>query len=288
MATRELVVITGCSSGIGLETAILLSERFHVVAGVRSIGDAEKLRELGKPHLEPVMLDITKATHREAVAARVAALSSGKGLWALVNNAGIVPVGPVELLGAEALRQALETNLLGGFELLHVLLPHLRERRGRVINVGSVVTTMPYPFSAPYVASKRALQSVTHALSTELSPWDVAVTYLEPGNIRTGVWDKLRSSGTAVFDSGPEVLSHIYRKAYDRGRRLSDWLERGGSRPSIVARAIENLLLQRKPPVRLRVGWDARFLWPILGALPPALHDWLWRRLLSPTPAQTE
>lgn len=135
MDTRELVVITGCSSGIGLETALLLSERFHVLAGVRSKGDAERLRALGKPHLEPVMLDVTKATHREAVAARVSALSSGKGLWALINNAGIVPVGPVELLGAESLRQALETNLLGGFELLQVLLPHLRERRGRVINV---------------------------------------------------------------------------------------------------------------------------------------------------------
>lgn len=280
MAARELVVITGCSSGIGMETAILLSERFHVLAGVRSKGDAEKLRALGKPNLEPVMLDVTKAPHREAVAARVASLSSGKGLWALVNNAGIVPVGPVELLGAESLRQALETNLLGGFELLQLLLPHLRARRGRVVNVGSVVTTMPYPFSAPYVASKRALQSVTHALSTELSAWDVAVTYLEPGNIKTGVWDKLRTSGTAVFDSGPEVLSRTYRNAYDRGRNLSDWLERAGSSPSVVARAIENLMLQRKPPVRLRVGWDARFLWPLLGALPPGAHVWLWRRLL--------
>lgn len=281
MATRELIVITGCSSGIGLETAILLSERFHVLAGVRSKVDADKLRALGKLHLEPVILDVTQASHRDAVAARVAALSSGKGLWALINNAGIVPVGPVELLGGESLRQALETNLLGGFELLQVLLPHLRERQGRVVNVGSLVSSCYQPFSAPYSASKRALASLTDALATELAPWKVSVTFLEPGNIKTGVWDKLRQSGASIFASGPESIRETYMKSYGRGLELSHWLERTGSRPSVVARAIQKLMIQRRPPVRLRVGWDARLLWPVLGALPPGVHIWLWRHILQ-------
>ncbi|MCH9734695.1 MAG: SDR family NAD(P)-dependent oxidoreductase, partial [Actinomycetia bacterium] len=161
------VLVTGAGRGIGYAIAEHLASRgWDVIAGVRTERDATRLTEAG---MTPVILDITNADH-------VAALGDSlpERLDAVVNNAGVVVGGPMEVVTPEELRRQLEINVVGQVAVTQAVLPRLRASGGRVVFMSSVNGRVSFPVFGPYCGSKFALEAVADALRMELVPWNIA------------------------------------------------------------------------------------------------------------------
>ena len=184
------VVVTGASSGIGEATALRLANAgFAVFAGVRREEDAEALRLRG---VRPVRLDVRDAAQVAAAAQEVRGALGPAGLVALVNNAGVVVPGPLEFVPLDKLRGQFEVNVIGQVAVIQAFLPLLRETRGRIVNISSIDGRIATPLLGPYVASKFALEGLSDALRRELRPWGIQITLIEPGAIKTRIWEKGR------------------------------------------------------------------------------------------------
>ena len=170
----KTVLITGCSSGYGLETARhFLAQGWHVVATMRT-PRAELLPR--SEHLRVLPLDVTKP---ESIAA---ALEAAGPIDVLVNNAGLGLFGAFEATPMATVREIFETNTFGMMAMTQAVLPQFRLRRsGLVINVTSTVTLAPMPLVAAYTASKTAIEGFTESLAFELEPFGVRVKLVEPG-----------------------------------------------------------------------------------------------------------
>jgi NAD(P)-dependent dehydrogenase (short-subunit alcohol dehydrogenase family) len=191
------LLITGVSTGIGHDSArAFLAKGYRVFGTVRTAVDAERLRgELGAG-FEPLVLDVTDG---EAVAAQVAALSEKLGdgcLGGLINNAGIALPGPLSEQSFDAIRKMFDVNLFGVLAITRACLPLLGLRSdhpcapGKVINISSGAGKISIPFLGAYVASKHALEGMSHSLRRELMPWNIPVVVVGPGNVKTAIWSK--------------------------------------------------------------------------------------------------
>lgn len=282
-ATRGTIVLTGSSSGIGASCARLLArEGYRVFAGRRDVEQTGEPEHVGAGTIVPLPLDVTAdesvAIAREEVERL---LVPGEALAGLVNNAGTVVVGPAELVGTDSLREQIEVNLIGAVRVSRAFLPLLRRSRGRIVNVGSLTARMTFPFGGPYSASKAALAAMSHAMRRELRPHGVHVALLEPGNIRTGIWDKhVRSVEALLEEAEPEA-----RRAYEQDLRadveMVRRIQRGGGNPDTVARAVLHALRSEKPKSRYAVGLDAKVLTALLRFLPSAASDRLIARFMG-------
>jgi len=167
-------LITGCSSGFGLETAKLFLENgWRVVATMRN-PDPETLPP--SENLTVLPLDVTDA------ASIASALEQAGEIDVLVNNAGFGAAVPIELIEPETARQLFETNMLGTLAMLQAVLPGFRKRRsGTVINVTSSATLKPLPLVSVYRASKTAVNALTESLAVEMEPFGVRVHMVLPG-----------------------------------------------------------------------------------------------------------
>ncbi|MDR6291491.1 MULTISPECIES: SDR family oxidoreductase [Inquilinus] len=168
------VVITGCSSGFGLETAKLFLERgWKVIATMRN-PKADILP--ASDNLVVLRLDVTDP------ASIASAMEQAGEIDVLVNNAGFGAAVPVELIKPETARQLFETNTLGTLATLQAVLPKFRERRaGVIVNVTSTVTLKPLPLVSVYRASKAAVNALTESLAVEMEPFGVRVHIVLPG-----------------------------------------------------------------------------------------------------------
>jgi NAD(P)-dependent dehydrogenase (short-subunit alcohol dehydrogenase family) len=181
---NEIMVVTGASTGLGAATAHELAARgYHVLAGVRRETDGAAIRAAG---VEPVLLDITRPEHVEALAARIAADPDRRPLRALVNNAGISVNAPVETLPLAEWRRLFDVNLFGHVAVTQALLPFLHRSRGRIVNISSVGGKVAMATYGPYAGTKFALEAVSDSLRRELAPHGVQVVVVEPGAVRCG------------------------------------------------------------------------------------------------------
>jgi NAD(P)-dependent dehydrogenase (short-subunit alcohol dehydrogenase family) len=211
------VLLTGASSGIGRACAERLAGRgWHVLAGARSAADRDTLAAI--PGVEPIELDVTAPEQIEAAAAR-----AGERLDALVNNAGIAVIGPVEALPVDEWRRQLDVNVIAQVAVTRALLPALLRARGRLVNVTSIGGRVALPLFGPYAASKFAFEAVTDTLRRELRGQGVEVVAIEPGAIRTPIWAK----GLERGDELDAALDDDQRARY--GRLISAIRGRGGA-----------------------------------------------------------
>jgi NAD(P)-dependent dehydrogenase (short-subunit alcohol dehydrogenase family) len=198
------VLVTGASTGIGRATVLALAKRgAQVYAGVRRSADADSLTREGGPNVRPLLLDVTVPDAIDA--ARDILSSSGAPLTGLVNNAGFALAGPLELVAPAELRRQFDVNFFGALALTQALLPQLRAARGRIVNVSSIGGKFAAPFVGAYAASKFALEAASDALRLELRPFGVAVILIEPGAVRTPIWQRGAAAGRALIDGGPST-----------------------------------------------------------------------------------
>lgn len=267
-----LVVITGTSSGIGRATAIALAQRGHrVIAGVRRPEDAEVIR-LAHPNIEPFFLDITNAEHLDAL--RIRLDREPDGLQILINNAGVVGIGPVEVLPMDRWEEAIRVNVLGTIAVTQAALPALFRARGRVVNVSSPSGSIAFPMLGPYSVSKFALQAFTDTLRREARPGGVSVTSVSPGLISTDIFGK-------GLEEGRELMGRVYPpELHERYGELAvgaiiaaeDALDGGGSSPERAANLVVLAATVRRPRTRYLQGIENQAV-RVLAALPDRLGD---------------
>lgn len=249
------VLITGASSGIGESCARHLASRgFCVYAGVRSDAAAEALN--GLKNLTPVRLDVTKPEDWQAVSALLK--REGRGLSGLVNNAGAGFGGPIEHLDLQAFRDQFEVNFFGVIQGIQICLPHLRQAKGRIINVSSVNGRVVTPFLSPYCSSKFALEALSESLRYELSPWGLHVSLIQPGMIRTPIFLKSQSRFKELLAALPESAREQYAGPLASFQGLLERAPQKGADPILVARVVEKALTEASPRLRYAVGTDAR------------------------------
>jgi NAD(P)-dependent dehydrogenase (short-subunit alcohol dehydrogenase family) len=265
MSERGTVLITGTSSGIGRACAEELARRgFRVLAGVRRESDGQEVRALAPDRIEPIMLDVTDLDAIAAVPEQV-----GGELAGLVNNAGQSFPGPLEHTPIEDVKKQLDVMLLAPFALTKALIPALRAARGRVVMIGSIGGRTSMPFLGPYNAAKAGIDGLANALRPELAPFGVHVALIEPGSIKTRIWEKGIEEGEKLLDSLPEEGRRDYGERLEKMSKLASEMERRGVEPQKVADVVAHALTADKPKTRYVVGLDAR----VQGALRAALPD---------------
>jgi NAD(P)-dependent dehydrogenase (short-subunit alcohol dehydrogenase family) len=274
---RGTVLITGASTGIGEATARHLKELgFDAVGAVRKDEDAERLRSAG---LRSVKLDVTDAG---SIAGARAELGDGP-LAGLVNNAGIAVVGPVEFLPLEELRRQLEINLVGQVAVIQHFLPALRAARGRIVNVSSIGGRVALPLVGAYNMSKFGLEAMSDSLRRELRGQGVDVVVIEPGGVKTPIWDKGTERGDSLLAAMPPEAHRLYGRLVDALRAQTAKIQRDtGIEPREVAEVIGEALTSKRPRARYLVGRDARLRGPAAAILPDRVLDRLVARAMKP------
>jgi NAD(P)-dependent dehydrogenase (short-subunit alcohol dehydrogenase family) len=254
MATGN-VVITGASSGIGEACALRLDALgFRVFAGVRKPSDGDALRKKASDRLTPVLLDVTS---EQSIAGAVQIVGDAP-LAGLVNNAGIVVAGPVELVPIAEWRKQFEINFIGVVAVTQAFLPMLRAGRGRIVNMGSVAGRSALPFSGPYSSSKFALEGLTDSLRMEMKQWGVEVSIVEPGAIRTPIWQKSLSGASETMAGVSPALLELYRPMLAKISVGAALAEKRSSPVEDVVKAVEHAMTAAKPKTRYVVGSDAK------------------------------
>ncbi|HEY3016756.1 MAG TPA: SDR family NAD(P)-dependent oxidoreductase [Nocardioides sp.] len=265
--SQQAVLVTGAAGGIGSAVVRALSERGHrVFAGVRR--DAGELARL--PGVEVVRLDVTDPDSVAAAARTIGQALDGGGLRAVVNNAGLIVQGPLELIPPDQLRHQFEVNTLGPTRVTQEFLPLLRDGAGRVVNVSAPTARVPIPLMAPIAASKAALASLSECQRMELAAWSIPVVLVEPGATETAIFDKAatRSADTlAGADPAKLALYADHLAAFDAA------LARQKNGPvAPVARAIVSAVEARRPRRRYVAGSGSRML-ATLSHLPTGLRE---------------
>jgi NAD(P)-dependent dehydrogenase (short-subunit alcohol dehydrogenase family) len=278
------VLITGASTGIGRATALhLAGAGWTVFAGVRKLADGEALAAAGGVRVEPIVLDVTDPAQIAAAVERVN--EHGGRLDALVNNAGIGYGGPLELLPIGDLRDQLEVNVLGPVAVTQALLPALRRARtlkgtgGRIVLVSSIGGRVAMAYTAPYAASKHAIEAIGDALRVELRSSHVQVALIEPGSVATPIWDKGRAQGDGL--SVPAELADQYGHVPAAMNKVLSDTERRGVPPEQVAKTIAGALTARRMKARYVIGRDARAMLIAKWLLPDHVFDRVARRALG-------
>jgi NAD(P)-dependent dehydrogenase (short-subunit alcohol dehydrogenase family) len=274
-AETNTVLITGASGGVGSATVRRLDELgWRVFAGVRSLEAGQELARQCRG-VTPVELDICDEESITCARDEIVRQLAGQGLGGLVNNAGVVVQGPLELVPVRALRRQFEVNVVGQIAVTQAFLPLLRAGGGRVVNIGGAAGRVSLPMLGPISASKAALESLTDALRMELKHQGVHVSIVTPGLLQTRLHDKSdEASRRDGYAGGPECR-RIYAEAMEAsGRALA------GSKESpvevAVATIVEALTVDR-PATRYVVGRDAKQLM-MLRRLPDRVRDRLLMR----------
>ncbi len=275
MPSERVILITGCSSGIGRATAIAAAARGHrVFATARN---PETLRDLeSRGRIRALALDVTDAASiRDAVAA---VLAEAGRVDALVNNAGYGQYGAAEDVTAEEWRRQFDVNLFGALETARVVLPAMREkRRGTIVNVSSVAGKIAIPFAAPYCASKHALEAFSDALRVEVAPFGIRVAVIEAGPIETRFGDRARA-GVARMLASPGPYSLFYRNAE---RAMDTDFQAGKLPPEAVARVIVEAIESDNPRTRYRITRMARALILLKRLFPDRFFDRRMKKVLK-------
>ncbi|MGX5682471.1 SDR family NAD(P)-dependent oxidoreductase [Schumannella luteola] len=252
--SRGLALITGTSSGIGRATAQrLAADGFHVLAGVRSVADAQAV---SGESIEGIILDVTNDEHIAAVAARVADDPAGRPLRVLVNNAGIAINAPVEVLTLADWRRQFDVSLFGQIALTRALLPTLLSTRGRILNVTSVGGRIAMANYGAYSAAKFGLEAVSDSLRREVSDFGVEVVKITPGAVST----HLTASGLAASERIGATMTVEQHGRYDEliaaFTAQAEGFARDGVSPDRAAEVISRAASARRPKTRYTVGRD--------------------------------
>lgn len=265
------IVITGASTGIGFATTQALIKKGHRVFGsVRKEADANRLKETLGKNFEPLLFDVTNPESVKKEAQRVQEMVGDKGIFALINNAGIAVAGPMMHLPVEDLRWQLEVNVLGLLTTTQAFLPLLGAKKncphppGRVINISSVAGKFANPFMGAYAASKHAVEAISGSLRIELQLYGIDVVVIGPGVVKTPIWDKAEEISLDQYEntdydkSGKRFLKFILKvskKGYEQdkfGSMLADIVESKNPKPRypLVYNKFYNWTLPRLMPTR--------------------------------------
>jgi NAD(P)-dependent dehydrogenase (short-subunit alcohol dehydrogenase family) len=276
------VVVTGASTGIGEACALELDRRgWRVFAGVRSLSAAEAWREKGSERVIPVIIDVTNMASITDAAETIRTAVGDAGLAGLVNNAGIAISGPLEFIPIDDLRRQLEVNVIGQMAVTQAMLPMLRLAHGRIVNMGSISGVITAPYLGPYSMSKFALEAMTSALRLELRNAGVQASVIEPGNVKTPIWDKSIAAAEEKSAHATPEADRLYRTDMEQMRQASLTMRDTGMPTARVVRAVMHALTARRPKARYPVGVQPKLASFFFRFLPNAVREKIILRSLG-------
>lgn len=194
----KVILITGCSTGIGYDAVFSLQKRGHrVIASCRKTEDVQRLQEQG---IEAVLLDVSNSESIQTAFQQVLLLTKGR-LDVLINNAGYGQAGALEDVSRDLIKQQFETNVFGLHELSSLAIPVMRKQgAGRIINVSSILGIISMPFRGAYNASKYAVEGLSDTLRLELRSSGIQVITIEPGPIESKFRDNVVDGSLSAID----------------------------------------------------------------------------------------
>jgi NAD(P)-dependent dehydrogenase (short-subunit alcohol dehydrogenase family) len=250
--------ITGAGSGLGREMALQLRAKGYAVRGTAlSDDERQELRSASDGQIRLAVVDITDEQAVHEWAESVNAEVQRHGLDLLINNAGILTPGPLEVLPLEAVRREFEVNVFGGITVTNALLPSLRQARGRIIFVGAMTGRFPLPFNGPSSITKAALEALADVYRAELSPWGLGVTVAQAGNMLTGGPAKTAAALQRTADAMTEQQQALYGQAFSTFTNALNSMQSSGLAAVDAAARIIELAEQEPAPSRAPVGEDA-------------------------------
>jgi NAD(P)-dependent dehydrogenase (short-subunit alcohol dehydrogenase family) len=273
--SQRTILITGCSSGIGLASARLLRNRsWRVFATARTEADLERL--IDDERLEAVPIELTDPAAIEACANDVLKATGGR-LDALFNNAAYGQPGALEDVSREALTAQFEANVFGTHQLTTAVIPAMRKAgHGRIVNCSSVLGMIAAPYRGTYCASKFALEALSDTLRLELKGTGIAVSLIEPGPIDTNFIDGALAAARRWID----IESSHHRERY---RNMIAALESGGKQtfklpPEAVAKKLVHAVESPRPKARYYVTVPTYMAAVARRTLPTRVIDWVAER----------
>jgi NAD(P)-dependent dehydrogenase (short-subunit alcohol dehydrogenase family) len=248
------ILVTGASTGIGRAIVENLSTAgYSVLGAARKDTDLETLRRL--PNVTPIRLDVTREKDVARVADEIRA--SKRGLYGLVNNAGIGNAGALVEISVEELHESFSVNVDGMHRMVRAMFPFLRKTKGRIVNISSVNGFVPAPFFGPYVISKFAVEAYTDTLRQEVKEFGVKVSVVEPGGFRSSIFAN-------AFGPREAELRKKWKNSLYRDQLLGYLNAMVGSHerlyvherplPTPVAEAVRHALFAPRPKPRYLVG----------------------------------
>lgn len=258
------VLITGCSSGIGLALAEAFNNAgFDVWATARKAEDVQRLAASG---FTARQLDVNDPAALSQLANELE--QRGNGLDVLINNAGYGGIGPLLDSGVDAIRRQFETNVFSIVGVTRALFPLLRRNKGLVVNIGSVSGVLTTPFGGAYCASKAAVSSLSDALRMELAPFGIRVLEVQPGAIDTQFAKNASHEAEQVIQEGSP-----WWPLREGIRARANASQTNPTPARDFARDVLNAVQQPNPPRLLRSGNGSRALPLMARLLPKALLE---------------
>lgn len=257
LPSSSAVILTGASTGIGRHAAEELARMgFDVYASVRSEKDEAELRGLGIPSLIPFQLDVANPNSRIAAVENVVKQveASRKVLMGLVNNAGIGGGLPAELHSVQDAKAMFEVNFFGMMHLTQLCLPSLRANQGRVVQVSSLAGRLATRARAVYAGTKFAMEGFSDALRLELTPYNVSVSIVEPGFVKSAISingvQRIKAQ-TEEEKRAQELYPLVYPPGWDEKYKQ---IIANGDEPSVTTNAIIDALTNPFPATRYPVA----------------------------------
>ena len=250
---ENVALVTGCSSGIGVETAVALAREGHFTfATMRNLKKVEALEKIVKDENLPISILELDVDNKESMDNAIEKIIEQKGrIDTLVNNAGWGMWGTVEDVSIDEFKEQFETNFFSIVRMIQKIAPIMRKQKsGSIVNVSSVAGRIGFPVSPAYISSKFALEGLSECLRFELSPFGINVITIEPGVIKTNFFDSMKMAKRSDSNS---VYNDITSKVISGVKMMAEM----GTDPKEVANAILKSINDKNPLPRYIVGNDA-------------------------------
>ncbi|XP_070813944.1 retinol dehydrogenase 7-like [Chaetodon trifascialis] len=290
----KYVYITGCDSGFGNLLARHLDKQgFRVIASCFTEKGEEDLKKSCSSNLTTVHLDVRSKDSVHKVAAMIKDKVGERGLWAVVNNAGVsLPSAPCDWLTIDDYKSMLDVNLNGVISVTLSVLPLIKQACGRVVNVASVFGRISV-VGGPYAVSKYGVEAFNDSLRLNMLPFGVKVLCIEPGFFKTAVtdadllcknvkllWERLPQE--VKDDYGPEYLQRALDVVSGKVTKMSD------ADLMKVVSCMEHAVSAVRPRTRYSPGWDAKFFWLPLSYMPTCVSDYIMAKEAIPVGKQKQ
>ena len=249
---QKVALVTGSSSGIGLETSLALSrDGYHTFASMRNISKGKDLEEIAKKENLPIDIIELDVDKEESIVAAIKKIVEDSGrIDVLINNAGYGQFGCTEDVSIEEFRKQFETNFFSIVRIIQEICPIMRKQNsGKIINISSVAGRMGLPGSPAYISSKFALEGLGECLRYELGQFGIKTTLIEPGVIKTNFFDSMKIPESKTDPKYKELTDHILS-----GLKM---MVQMGTEPAQVSQVIMKALHDDEMLPRYVVGTDA-------------------------------
>jgi NAD(P)-dependent dehydrogenase (short-subunit alcohol dehydrogenase family) len=277
--SNKVAVVTGSSTGIGFETALLLARSgFNTYASMRDLKKSKSIAEIAKKENLPltvVQLDVKDDTSVKGAISNI--IAESKRIDVLMNNAGYGLFSPLEDVSLDQVKEQFETNFFGAIRVMHEVMPTMRrQRNGTIINVSSLVGRIGLPVSSAYVATKFALEGLSESMRYELNEFGINIILIEPGVIKTNFIENLKTADTTLKSESP-YADLVERISKEFGNMMNN-----SSSPKLVAEAILHAITSKEPKIRYVVGDDAESIMKIReNSSDEEFENWVYENVLQ-------